>query len=72
MVAVALLAGYAMGTRQFKGKALFTIFLLTIQTVPFFGYIMPMYLFVDKLELTNKLLGVVPVFVAVSPPPPSS
>lgn len=68
MVAVALLAGYAMGTRQFKGKALFTIFLLTIQTVPFFGYIMPMYLFVDKLELTNKLLGVVPVFVAVSLP----
>lgn len=68
MVAVALLAGYAMGTRQFKGKALFTIFLLTIQTVPFFGYIMPMYLFVDKMELTNKLLGVVPVFVAVSLP----
>ena len=68
MVAVALLAGYAMGTRQFKGKALFIIFLLTIQTVPFFGYIMPMYLFVDKLELTNKLLGVVPVFVAVSLP----
>ena len=68
MVAVALLAGYAMGTRQFKGKALFTIFLLTIQTVPFFGYIMPMYLIVDKLELTNKLLGVVPVFVAVSLP----
>ena len=68
MVAVALLAGYAMGTRQFKGKALFTIFLLTIQTVPFFGYIMPMYLFVDKLELTNKLLGVGPLFVAVSLP----
>ncbi len=68
MVMVAFLAGYAMGTRQFKGKTLFTILLLTIQTVPFFGYIIPMYMFVDKLHLTNKLLGVVPVYVAVSLP----
>lgn len=68
MVALALLAGYAMGTRQFKGKTLFTVFLLTVQTVPFFGYVVPMYLFVEKLHLTNKLLGVVPVYVAVSLP----
>lgn len=68
MVAAALLAGYAMGTRSFRGKGAFTIFLLTIQTVPFFGYIMPLYLFVDKLGLTNKLWGVVPVYVAVALP----
>ncbi len=68
MVTVALLAGYAMGTRNFKGKSAFTIFLLTIQTVPFFGYIMPMYLFADKMKLTNNLMGVVPIFVAVSLP----
>lgn len=68
MVFVAALAGYAMGTRNFKLKGLFTFFVLTVQTVPFFGYIMPMYMFVDKLGLTNKLLGVIPVYVAVSLP----
>lgn len=68
MVLVAALAGYAMGTRNFKYKGLFTFFVLTVQTVPFFGYIMPMYMFVDRLGLTNKLLGVVPVYVAVSLP----
>ncbi len=68
MVFVASLAGYAMGTRRFKGKTLFTLFVLVIQTVPFFGYIMPMYMFVDELGMTNHLLGVVPVYVAVSLP----
>ncbi len=68
MVFVATLAGYALGTRRFKGKGLFILFVLIIQTMPFFGYIMPLYMFVDKLGLTNKLLGVVPVYVAVSLP----
>lgn len=68
MVLVACLAGYVMGTRNFRGKALFTFFVLTIQTVPFFGYIMPMYMFADKINLTNHLLGVVPIYVAVSLP----
>lgn len=68
MIFVASLAGYAMGTRTFKGKALFTFFVLTIQTVPFFGYIMPMYMFADKMHLTNSLLGIVPIYVAVSLP----
>ncbi len=68
MVFVAAMAGYAMGTKRFKGKGLFTLFVLAIQTVPFFGYIMPMYLFVDKLGMTNMLMGVVPVYVAVSLP----
>lgn len=68
MVFVAALAGYAMGTRNFKGKSWFTFFVLTIQTVPFFGYIMPMYMFADRLNLTNNLLGVVPIYVAVSLP----
>lgn len=68
MILVATLAGYAMGTRSFKGKAAFTFFVLTIQTVPFFGYIMPMYMFADKMNLTNNLLGIIPIYVAVSLP----
>ena len=68
MIFVATLAGYAMGTRNFKGKSAFTLFVLTIQTVPFFGYIMPMFMFADKLQLTNSLLGIIPIYVAVSLP----
>ncbi len=68
MVLTATLAGYVMGTKRFKGKGLFTLFVLIIQTMPFFGYIMPLYMFVDRLGLTNQLLGVVPVYVAVSLP----
>lgn len=68
MIFVACLAGYALGTRNFKGKGLFTAFILTIQIVPFFGYIMPMYIWSDGLNLTNSLLGLVPIYVAVSLP----
>ena len=68
MILVATLAGYAMGTRNFKGKSVFTLFVLTIQTVPLFGYIMPMFMFADKLQLTNSLIGIIPIYVAVSLP----
>jgi len=68
LLLVALFAGYAMGTKSFKGKTLFLIFLMTLQTVPFFGYVMPMFLFTESLGLNNKLMGIVPVYVAVALP----
>lgn len=68
MVLIALLAGYAMGTKAFAGKSVFMVFIMTLQTVPFFGYVMPLYLFTDTLRLNNKLMGVVPVYVAVALP----
>lgn len=68
MIVVAVMAGYALGRYKFKLKLVFLIFLLIVQTVPFFGYIMPLYLTMDSMHLTDKLMGVIPVYVAVSLP----
>ncbi len=68
MIVAAVMAGYALGRYKFKLKFVFVIFLLIVQTVPFFGYIMPLYLTMDSMQLTDKLMGVIPVYVAVSLP----
>ncbi|MGN1099834.1 MAG: carbohydrate ABC transporter permease [Christensenellales bacterium] len=68
MIIIATMFGYALGTKKFKGKGFMMFFLLIIQTVPFFGYIMPLRLVADALNIVDKLLGVVPVYIAVSLP----
>ena len=62
MIIAAVMAGYALGRYKFKLKFVFLIFLLIIQTVPFFGYIMPLFLTMNSLQLTDKLMGVIPVY----------
>ena len=68
MLLAGLLFGYALGTKRFRGKTAVIFFVLIIQTVPFFGYITPMYLVTDRIGLNGRLLGVVPVYIAVSLP----
>ena len=68
MLIVGLMFGYAIGSKQFKGKMILIYFLLIIQTVPFFGYIMPLWLVSDVMHLLDSLIGVVPVYIAVSLP----
>lgn len=68
MIFVGLMFGYAIGTKNFRGKNVLIIFLLIVQSVPFFGYIMPLYMVANWFSLVNRLLGVVPVYVAVSLP----
>lgn len=68
MIACSMLAGYALAKKNFRGKKIFVVFVLIIQIVPFFGYIIPMYLFANILAITNSLAGLVPMLVAVSMP----
>lgn len=68
LLIVALMFGYAIGTKDFKGKGALIILLIIVQAVPFFGYIMPLYVVSDWLNLLNSRIGVIPVYVAVSIP----
>lgn len=68
MILVSMLAGYGMARWNFRGKFLFLAFIIIIQTVPFFGYVTPMLLFGQWMNLTESLVGIIPVYVGVSVP----
>ena len=68
MLILSTLCAYGLGRYRFKGKGIVLGFILLVQTVPFFGYIIPMQLLVDSMGLFNKHLGVIPVYVAVALP----
>ena len=68
MLACATLCAYSLGRLSFKGKTYIIIFILIVQTVPFFGYIIPLFFAMYTIRLYDTLFGVIPVYVAVSLP----
>lgn len=68
MIVVSMLAGYAMARWNFKFKTTFLMYVLIIQTVPFFGYMKPMLQYGQWLHITESLIGILPVYVGVSAP----
>ena len=64
----ATLCAYALGRLRFRGKSIIMAIVLLTQAVPFFGYITPMFYAMHHVGLTDSLMGVVPVYIAVSIP----
>ena len=68
LVLASHLFGYALGTKKFRGKGALIVLLVIVQAVPFFGYITPMYMVADWFNLVNRLVGLVPIYIAVAMP----
>ena len=60
--------GYAMGRRQFRGKTVYLLFVIFIQTVPLFGYLIAFYYLMDLMAFTDSLLGIALIYAGVSMP----
>ncbi len=68
MLICSTLCAYALGRLKFKGKGIVVGLILLCQTVPYFGYMYPMFFELNFLGFINRIFGVVPVYVAVSLP----
>lgn len=60
--------GYVLGVRQFPGKKLVMLFVIFIQTVPLFGYLIAFYFLMDRWGLVNSQLALAMVYASVSMP----
>ncbi len=58
-VLTATLAGYAFARLEFKGKNIMFTFVLLQMMIPVQIYVIPQYIMVSKMHLTNTLLGLV-------------
>ena len=68
LVVCAVPIGYVLGRRNFKGKRAYLLFLIFIQTVPLFGYLIAFYVLMDAMGFTNNLIGTGLIFAGVSMP----
>ena len=62
------LAAYSLTRFNYRGRNLFTIFLLFAYLIPAVLLVIPLYLFVVEAGLANKLTGLILAYVALSLP----
>jgi N-acetylglucosamine transport system permease protein len=60
--------GYALGCREFRFKKAYMLFLVFIQAVPLFGYLIAFYFMMDMLGFSNNLIGIGMIYAGVSAP----
>lgn len=63
-LAVALFASIAVARMKFRGKQIYIASILLVQMLPLAALLIPLYLLLSKLNLTDKLLGVILTYVA--------
>jgi len=63
-LAVAFLAGVAVARFDFKGRAPFIVAMLAVQMIPLNALIIPVYLMLDRVGLTDQLIGVIVTYMA--------
>ena len=68
MILCATLCAYAIGRLTFSYKGIIMTFVMLVQTVPYFGYMYPLYFEVNFFNLLDTLAGTSLVLVAVSLP----
>ena len=61
---VALFASIAVARMKFKGKRIYVASILMVQMLPLSALLIPLYLLLSKLNLTDKLAGVVLTYIA--------
>jgi N,N'-diacetylchitobiose transport system permease protein len=63
-MAVALFAAIAVARMQFRGKRIYIASILLVQMLPLTELLIPLFLLLTKLNLTDKLFGVILTYVA--------
>jgi N,N'-diacetylchitobiose transport system permease protein len=63
-ISVALFASIAVARMHFKGKSIYVGSILIVQMLPLSALLIPLYLLLSRLHLTDKLLGVVLTYIA--------
>ena len=61
---VALFASIAIARMKFRGKRIFVASILLVQMLPLAALLIPLYLLLSKLNLTDKLGGVILTYIA--------
>jgi len=61
---VALFASIAVARMKFRGKQIYIASILIVQMLPLSALLIPLYLLLSKLQLTDKLGGVVLTYIA--------
>jgi len=62
---VALFASIAVARMKFRGKQIYIASILIVQMLPLSALLIPLYLLLSKLQLTDKLGGVVLTYIAL-------
>lgn len=68
LIVAATPMGYAMGTRNFKGKSALMMYIFFIQTVPLFGYLTSFYIMMNAMGFSNNLMAIGIIYAGVSMP----
>jgi N,N'-diacetylchitobiose transport system permease protein len=63
-ITVALFAAIAVARMQFRGKRIYIASILLVQMLPLTALLIPLFLLLTKLNLTDKLFGVILTYVA--------
>lgn len=63
-LAVAFLAAVGVARFGFRGKQAFVVMILVVQMVPLIALVIPVYLLLNSLNLTDTLLGVIVTYLA--------
>ena len=61
---VALFASIAVARMKFRGKRTYVASILLVQMLPLAALLIPLYLLLSKLNLTDKLAGVILTYIA--------
>jgi len=62
------MSGYAFGMRKFKGNQLLFMLILSVLTIPYIMYLIPIYIMEYRMGLTDTYLGLILPYVALNLP----
>ena len=62
------MSGYAFGMRKFRGSGLLFMLVLSVLTIPYIMYLIPIYIMEYNLGLTESYLGLILPYVALNLP----
>lgn len=68
VVVSSAMGGYAFGMRRFKGQNLLFMAIISVLTIPYIMYLIPIYIMEDKLGLRNTWWGLILPYVALNLP----
>ena len=68
VVVSSAMGGYAFGMRKFKGQGLLFMAIISVLTIPYIMYLIPIYIMEDKLGLRNTWWGLILPYVALNLP----
>jgi ABC-type glycerol-3-phosphate transport system permease component len=68
VLAASAMSGYAFGMRKFRGSGLLFMLVLSVLTIPYIMYLIPIYIMEYNLGLTESYIGLILPYVALNLP----